>query len=185
MAGAGKVRVVAGSAGGLWLKVPKDFASRPTQDRVKQAIFSILGARVIEANVLDLFAGTGALGIEALSRGASSCVFVESNRSAVKTLRENLTWCKLDGMIEPIDVTRYLQTTPRTFDLVLADPPYSPGQKNLEAEPWFQALAPRLAPNGLLVWEHHRLSHFKALTGWTPLRTTTHGDTTITLLSPL
>ena len=83
------MRVIAGSAGGVRLAVPKR-GVRPTMDRVKAAIFSSLGDAIVSARVLDLFAGTGALGIEALSRGASSAVFVEENRQSVEVLEKNL-----------------------------------------------------------------------------------------------
>ena len=84
------MRVIAGSAGGIRLDVPKN-EIRPTMDRVKAAIFSSLGERVIGARVLDLFAGTGALGLEALSRGAASAMFVEENRQAVRAIESNLS----------------------------------------------------------------------------------------------
>jgi hypothetical protein len=99
------MRVIAGSAGGIRLDVPKT-AVRPTMDRVKAAIFSSLGEEIIGARVLDLFAGTGALGIEALSRGAGSVLFVEENDSAVAVIERNLARTKLEGRIRKQDVIR-------------------------------------------------------------------------------
>src|SRR5216110_2538089 len=101
------MRVIAGSAGGIRLEAPKT-GIRPTMDRVKAAIFSSLGDRVPRARVLDLFAGTGALGIEALSRGAASATFVENDRRAVESIRRNLAQTRLDGRIHELDVFHFL-----------------------------------------------------------------------------
>jgi hypothetical protein len=97
------MRVIAGVAGGIQLDVPKTNV-RPTMDRVKAAIFSSLGERIIGARVLDLFAGTGGLGIEALSRGAASALFVEDNAAAIGAIERNLTRTKLQGQIRRQDV---------------------------------------------------------------------------------
>src|SRR6266705_429468 len=101
------MRVIAGRAGGVPLVSPKS-GVRPTMDRVKTAIFSSLGARVIGARVLDLFAGTGALGIEALSRGAASVMFVENDRYAVSAIEHNLAQTGLSGRIRKQDVFDFL-----------------------------------------------------------------------------
>ncbi|MDB4662895.1 RsmD family RNA methyltransferase, partial [Verrucomicrobiales bacterium] len=84
------MRVIAGLSGGIQLTVPKTF-TRPTTDRVREAVFSSLGLRIADATVLDLFAGTGSLGIESLSRGAKSALFVEENRNACEIITANLT----------------------------------------------------------------------------------------------
>src|SRR4029450_1718078 len=102
------MRVIAGSAGGLRLAVPKR-GVRPTMDRVKAAIFSSLGNTVVGARVLDLFAGSGALGIEALSRGASTVVFVEADRKSSAIIESNLAKTKLKGRILQKDVFDFLQ----------------------------------------------------------------------------
>ncbi len=119
------MRVIAGSAGGIRLDVPKNDI-RPTMDRVKAAIFSSLGERVIGARVLDLFAGTGALGLEALSRGAASAMFVESDRLANAAIARNLARTHLEGRIRKQDVFDFLthSSTAETYDLIFADPPY-------------------------------------------------------------
>src|SRR5256885_16848048 len=101
------MRVIAGMAGGIRLVVPKNDI-RPTMDRVKAAIFSSLGDRVIGARVLDLFAGTGALGIEALSRGAASAMFVESDGAAIATIERNLAQTGLSGRLRKQDVFDFL-----------------------------------------------------------------------------
>ena len=118
------MRVIAGSAGGIGLAVPKR-GVRPTMDRVKTAIFSSLGDAVIGARVLDLFAGSGALGIEALSRGASSVVFVEGDGQSAEIIESNLAKTKLKGRIRQQDVFDFLRhaSGAELFDIVFADPP--------------------------------------------------------------
>ena len=122
------MRIIAGIAGGIPLKVPKE-ETRPTTDRVRQAIFSMLGEEVIGARVLDLFAGSGALGLEALSRGAESAVFVDAQNQACKILKENLAKSKLvGGDVRQGEVSRILPSMAASgvqFDLILADPPYA------------------------------------------------------------
>src|SRR5437762_2544255 len=102
------MRVIAGSAGGIGLAVPKR-GVRPTMDRVKASIFSSLGDALVEARVLDLFAGSGALGIEALSRGASSVVFVEQEGQSVEIIERNLAKTKLKGRIQQQDAFDFLR----------------------------------------------------------------------------
>ena len=118
------MRVIAGISGGIRLVVPKTDV-RPTMDRVKAAIFSSLGARIIGARVLDLFAGTGALGIEALSRGAESVMFVETDLHAIRAIERNLAQTGLTGRIRRQDVFDFLNhaSTAEPHDLIFADPP--------------------------------------------------------------
>jgi 16S rRNA (guanine966-N2)-methyltransferase len=123
------MRITGGQKGGLPLISPNSNDVRPTQDRVRQALFSILGNKVLCANVLDMFAGTGSLGIEALSRGAESAIFVEKNQRVVRDVRENLTRTGFDQ--ETWDVIagdlfkRVKQLYPYApFDLIFIDPPY-------------------------------------------------------------
>jgi len=119
------MRVIAGRAGGIRLAVPK-CGVRPTMDRVKGAIFSSLGDAVIGAPVLDLFAGSGALGIEALSRGASSAIFVEEDQQSADIIESNLGKTKLTGRVRQQDVFDFLRHahTAETFQIIFADPPY-------------------------------------------------------------
>ena len=117
------MRIVAGSHKGARIYAPKGRDTRPTSDRVREAIFAILGS-VEGARVLDLFAGSGALGLEALSRGAAHAVFVESDPTAVKTIERNLEKLALEGRIVRSDATRYLARTAERYDVVFVDPPY-------------------------------------------------------------
>lgn len=122
-------RVVAGTLGGRRLDVPHGGTVRPTSDRVREALFSTLGGSVAGAAVLDLFAGSGALGIEALSRGASRVTFVERDRGVARVLRANLDALDLAGDVHVGAATRFVaelasRHPPPLFDLVFCDPPY-------------------------------------------------------------
>ena len=122
------MRLISGSAGGIPIEVPKN-VTRPTQDRVRQAIFSMLAEVVEGSRVLDLFAGSGAFGLECLSRGASSCHFVDHDRRACDVIRRNLAKTRLTGATvrtaDTFHAIDHLRTTEQTFDLVFADPPYA------------------------------------------------------------
>lgn len=121
------MRVITGKARGVQLKTPDGMQTRPTTDRVKEALFSIINFDLPGAQVLDLFGGTGQLGIEALSRGAKSAVFVDQSEQACKLIRENLKRTKLesDGRVIRADYLDYLKRCKETFDIVFLDPPYA------------------------------------------------------------
>lgn len=124
------MRVITGSARGRRLKTLEgDEIVRPTTDRVKEAMFSIIQFELQDAAVLDLFAGSGQLGIEALSRGAASCVFVDRNKEAYETVRENLVTTKLDSRATVLnaDSVTYIRNSRLKFDMVILDPPYNKG----------------------------------------------------------
>jgi 16S rRNA (guanine966-N2)-methyltransferase len=116
--------VVAGAYGGRRIQAPAGRSTRPTSDRVREALFSILGS-VEGLRVLDLFAGSGALGIEALSRGAAEAVFVDSDPRAVAAVERNLEKLGANGCVHRRDALAWLNAADGTFDLVFADPPYS------------------------------------------------------------
>ena len=121
------MRVITGKARGVQLKTPEGFETRPTTDRVKEALFSIIHFDLPGARVLDLFGGTGQLGIEALSRGAASAVFVDSREEACRLIRENLKRTKLDSDARVVrsDYLDYLGRSKEQFDIILLDPPYA------------------------------------------------------------
>ncbi|MDH5372871.1 MAG: 16S rRNA (guanine(966)-N(2))-methyltransferase RsmD, partial [Acidimicrobiia bacterium] len=119
------MRIIAGHAKGRRLRSPHGLATRPMMDRVREALFSSLGARIPGSRVLDLYAGSGSLGLEALSRGAESSVFVEQGRAALDALRENVEMIGLDGVVVAVDVASFLRSTPEQFDVVFVDPPYA------------------------------------------------------------
>ena len=120
------MRVITGTAGGRKLKSPDGRTVRPTADHVKEAIFNILQFDLEGRRVLDLFGGSGQLGIEALSRGAREAVFTDSSRDSVQLIRENLRTCGLSGPVLQTDALNYLDRGGK-FDVILIDPPYDGG----------------------------------------------------------
>ena len=121
------MRVIAGKAKGIQLNTPEGMLTRPTTDRVKEALFSIIQFELPGARVLDLFGGTGQLGIEALSRGASNAVFVDSRREACQLIRSNLKKTHLEDQATVVqsDYMEYLNRSTGLFQIVLLDPPYA------------------------------------------------------------
>ena len=120
------MRVITGTARGRKLGEPKDMEIRPTTDMVKEAMFSIVQFDIEGRRVLDLFAGTGQLGIEALSRGARSATFVDESNEAIKLIRSNLEHCKLTGEVVRENASNFLGHCGK-FDLIFLDPPYKSG----------------------------------------------------------
>lgn len=121
------MRVITGKARGVQLKTPEGMLTRPTTDRVKEALFSIINFEIPGAKVLDLFGGTGQLGIEALSRGAKSAVFVDAREEACKLIRENLKRTKLEqnAAVVRSDYLDYLGRCREQFNIIFLDPPYA------------------------------------------------------------
>ena len=142
------MRIVAGSRKGHRIEAPKGLSTRPTSDFVREAAFNLIGP-VDGATAIDLFAGSGALGLEALSRGAASCVFVESDREACRTINANLEKLRLEGRVLCRDVRSALAAETGTYDLVLCDPPY----ERFDPQALGRYLPARLAPDGLVVIE--------------------------------
>jgi len=144
------VRVIAGEFKGRRLHTARGSRTRPTADRVREALFSMLGD-VSGARVADLYAGSGALGIEALSRGAESAVFVERDQRALAALRRNLDAVGADAEVRRQDVLRFLASPEGTFDLVFCDPPYDDAPR--VAAPLSEALPAMLEANARIVTE--------------------------------
>jgi 16S rRNA (guanine966-N2)-methyltransferase len=151
------VRVVAGAFGGRRLQAPPGRETRPTSDRVRESLFAVLGDRVAGARVLDLFAGSGALGIEALSRGAAHATFVDSAPAAIRSLTANLSALGADAEVRRADARRFLgaaSANGRHYDLVFLDPPYRlAGRLGGELA---AALPAVLAPGAVVVTESDR-----------------------------
>ena len=143
------MRIIAGANRGARIFAPKGEETRPTSDRVREAAFNLIGP-VEAATVLDLFAGSGAMGLEALSRGAAAATFVENDRDACRTIDRNLEKLGLTGAaVLQRDVFQALAADRRTYDLILCDPPYGFDQ-DARIAPY---LARALAPDGLVVYE--------------------------------
>ena len=199
------MRVIAGIAGGIPLHTPRTDL-RPTMDVVKGAIFSSLGELVIGARVLDLFAGGGSLGIEALSRGAARVTFVESDRTATASIERNLGKTNLASpaaIVQQMDVFRFLDrrggggdqrgledgraAAPASYEIVLADPPYAKaeGERDFGSELLgSEALRLALAPGGIFVLEHLPNATLKLGKAWTCLRDKRYGATAVAFLQP-
>ena len=180
------MRVIAGAAGGIQLDVPKS-GVRPTMDRVKGAIFSSLGEEIIGARVLDLFAGTGALGIEALSRGAVSALFVEENSGAVAAIERNLARTNLEGRVRKQDVFAFLKSaqTLEPFRIIFADPPYEKTKSGGEFTQLLlesSELAGMLEPSGIFVLEKRPAQKMPAAPLWGVARARRYGATEVLFL---
>ena len=182
------MRITGGNSGGRILKVPKGLDVRPTPDLVKQAVFNSLGARVVRARVLELFAGTGALSLECLSRGAAHAVCVEKSQRHAQFIRQNLALAQLpDEMLEvrgqdAFTVVAQLAAANEQFDLILADPPY--GEKNIGRRSTSLAqqllddanLPKLLTAEGLFVLGHTKRDTLTIPEIWREAKTLKHGD---------
>lgn len=180
------LRIGTGIARGRRLKSGTG-AVRPTGSRVRGSLFDILSARIVDETVLDLCAGTGSLGIEALSRGARCCLFVDRDRRAVRTVSDNLARCGFSGssgiwMTDAVRSLEHLVGHGCAVDIVLADPPYGDpvareivrtvGERNV------------LAPDGLLVLEHHKDDQPESWEGLDLVRRRAIGDTALSFFQP-
>jgi 16S rRNA (guanine(966)-N(2))-methyltransferase RsmD len=182
------MRIISGSSRGRRLATPKSQAIRPTSDRVKESIFNSLGSEVEGKAVLDLFAGTGNLGIEALSRGAKKALFVEKGRQALRLIQINLAQVGMEDRSEilPKDVSRaigILNQRGESFDLILMDPPY---EKGLIQRTLLKLHSHRIYhEDSILIVEHDRREPIpEKLEGWTLARQRKIGDTLISFLIP-
>ena len=175
--------MISGTYGGRTLKAPPGDSTRPTSDRVREALFSILGARVVDADVLDLFAGSGALGLEALSRGALAVTFVDDAVAAIKTIKANLEALSVQANVQKTDALRHLAHASNTgaqYDLIFLDPPYRQAERL--ARPLSEALPAVLAPGAVAVAESDRRA---PLTLGLPLHDERrYGDTLIRIYGP-
>jgi 16S rRNA (guanine966-N2)-methyltransferase len=179
------MRIIAGSAGGIPLRLPKHDI-RPTMEKIRGAIFSSLGERVIGAKVLDLFAGSGAFGLEALSRGAANVTFVDHHRDAIRAIQSNCEKTKLRGAIIRLDAFGFLKSNRERFDLIFADPPYSKSAD--DPDPAWQLLSSPLAPaalaeDGLLILERAARSGAVDPQIWSIVRAKQYGETEVLILA--
>lgn len=182
------MRIISGTSKGRKLVAPRNRSIRPTSDRVKESIFNILGGGIKGNTVLDLFAGTGNLGIEALSRGAKKAVFVEKRRQAIRLIQRNLAQFGLEDRSEILqkEVNRalgILKQRGESFDLILMDPPYEKGLiqntlRKLNSHPIYSG-------DSILLVEHNRREPLPlTVEGWDLVRQQRIGDTLISFLTP-
>ncbi len=184
------MRVIGGSAKGRRLAAPRGRDTRPTTDRVREAVFNILGDAVRDAAVLDLFAGSGALGIEALSRGARSAVFSETGPEALRCLRRNLEDLGFESQSSVIKADslvylRKMASESGSFDLIFADPPYT--MDTVFYRSLLDMLAGKgiLEPRGRLVLEHPaRGGELATPPEWIQVVHRRYGDTAVTIFTP-
>lgn len=183
------MRIIAGSAGSVPLHVPRTL-TRPTADRVRESLFAALGNLVVGARVLDLFAGSGSLGLEALSRGAVSADFVESSGPACDAIAKNLEKTRLTGgRVHRREALAYLSPAlSNRYDLIFADPPYAREDKERElllALLQSPSLSAALSPDGLLVLETLSSPPLPATPLWNVRDERSYGTTRVSFLSPV
>ncbi|HWD19022.1 MAG TPA: RsmD family RNA methyltransferase [Verrucomicrobiae bacterium] len=187
------MRIIGGSAAGTILNVPKGFDVRPTPDLVRQAIFNSLGPRVLEAAVLELFGGTGALSLECLSRGAARAVCVEKSSRHAQFIRQNLTLARLENSrleVRVQDAFVAVAQLAESFDIILADPPY--GEKNVGRRSTSLAqqllddiaLPKALRPAGVFVLGHTKRDTLEAPPWWIETKVLKHGDSIMRFFVP-
>ncbi len=160
------MRVIAGSARGISLASVKGDKTRPIQDRTKESLFNILSGVIRDSRVMDLYAGTGAIGIEALSRGASSCIFVEHNKQVVQIIKDNLTATGLQNKAtvikcDVLESASYLEREGIKLDIVFAAPPYPLVEKNAyrsELLTFFSILSEKhiIQPEGIVILQQRK-----------------------------
>ncbi len=179
------MRVISGSFKGRRLTAPKGLTIRPTPDKVKGAIFNILGDRIIESSFLDLFAGTGAVGIEALSRGAKEIIFVDDNIKAIDIIKKNLSQFQISNFKFQIirgDAVEFIKKTDHQFDFIFIDPPYKSdlGEKALIEIYQLNILK----KDAEVIWEHYYKKNFKfQISNFKLKRTIRYGDTALSFFS--
>ena len=157
------MRVITGLAKGMRLNAPKGMNTRPTSEKVKEAVFSIIHFDLPGARVLDLFSGSGQMGIEAISRGAKSCVFVDVDKSSVEVITGNIKTVKFESFSKVVnaDVHRYISSSSDKYDIVIIDPPYEYENHSI----LLLDLARLLGDNGIVVYESSKNVDFEDCIG--------------------
>ncbi|MDX9887672.1 MAG: 16S rRNA (guanine(966)-N(2))-methyltransferase RsmD [Anaerovoracaceae bacterium] len=148
------MRIITGKYRGRRLETPRDYSVRPTSDRVKEAIFSMISQDIDQSIVLDLFAGTGSLGLEALSRGAKHCYFIDNERESIRLLKSNISYCKADNEATVFvgDFKYAMSKIKEAIDIAFLDPPYE--TKFLDEALEQVSRQGFMAPGGLVITEH-------------------------------
>ena len=177
------MRIITGQAKGVRLKAPKGLNTRPTSDRVKESLFSILADRIYDRSILDLFAGTGNLGLEALSRGALNAIFVEHDSNCIKIIQENINNTKMQEKSKIIrgDVYRIvdnLNKCSHAFDIIFADPPYNKEHVNKLLNSLSVNI---LKPDSLIIIEHSKNEAYNIPQHIELIRKQQYGETIISI----
>jgi 16S rRNA (guanine966-N2)-methyltransferase len=176
------VRIIAGQQKGRRISAGKGSGIRPTSDRVRETIFNVLRGEVEGKRVLDLFAGAGGLGLEALSRGAAWVTFVDSSSRSINLLKRNLERLNLESCsaVIKLDGLKALKRLEESFDLIFADPPYGKGFIQRTVDSLVESRT--LRPGGILVLEHHKREIFDCPQELSPLKQSKFGDTVVCFL---
>ncbi|MDR4461224.1 MAG: 16S rRNA (guanine(966)-N(2))-methyltransferase RsmD [Nitrospirales bacterium] len=184
------IRIVAGQFKGRTISTLPGRTTRPTSQRAREALFSIIGEQIRNATVADLFAGTGAVGLEALSRGATKALFIEQNPLAGAKIQQMLTQFKISSLSRVLieDVSLAIQNSVlvgwRPFDMIFMDPPYR--LPNVQQILHHLEEADVMAPNGRIIYEHfHKTTPPASLGNWSLIRTARYGDTGFTFYQPM
>lgn len=175
------MRVISGSARGRKLSAPEGLDTRPTTDRVKESIFNIISPYLPAANVLDLFAGSGAMGIEALSRACHHAVFVEQDQKALAIIKKNLNDTRLYDRAEVIraDAFSFLQNTTVKFDIIFLDPPYNKGLLSKAMDEIYRLSL--LAADGIIVAESEHGGELPSGNGFDLIKQAKYGKTVVSV----
>ena len=176
------MRIIAGAFKGRRLKAPTWDGLRPTSDKLRETLFNILAPRIEGATVLDVFAGTGAVGLEGLSRGATRAVFIEQDRRAAALIAANAALCGVEDRCviirDRVERALHRQRDDEVFDVIVLDPPY-------DFQPLGEVLdtaVGHLAPGGVLILEHAYRRALPAVTGARHTRTVRSGDSALTMI---
>lgn len=183
------MRITGGTLGGRRFKAPRGETVRPTQDRVREAVFSSLAPRLAGAAILDCFAGSGALGMEAWSRGAARVMWVERDPATFRVCKDNVTTlcgAEIGSYCVRSDVFRFLRRTNETFDFILADPPYSGHTRTVEVAPFLDLIkgAGCVSVDGGVIFEQRSSEPSCECQGWQVLRDKVYGTTRVTWYAP-
>ena len=191
------MRIIGGIAAGRILQVPKGLGVRPTPDLVKQALFNSLGARILDSRVLDLFSGSGALGLESLSRGASQVLSIEKSAKHARWIQGNVKECGIPTdrhqmkVQDVFPVLKQLIEKGTQFDLIMADPPFGEKNVNRRSQSFSQKLLdvadlPKiLSPEGLFLLGHTKRDDVTITPWWECQKSMKHGDSMFEFLAPV
>ena len=176
------MRIISGKARGRKLSSKKNSNARPTLDRVKEAVFNMIAPYIHDSNILDLFAGFGGLGLEAISQGAQKATLVEKNYKNAKIIKENIEICNFDDktILEINDVFSFITNTKEKYDIIFMDPPYNKGYEEKTLLLIYEN--DLIKKNGLIIVEHSKRDNINNIEDLKIIKEKEYGDTAITVL---